>query len=206
MKVLPYVSLSLAFHNNSLESSWTEDSFGINVLLESSSAAEAALPDFRGVEVETELFGRIRNLEAQLAHRLPPQINAGDYERLVRENLSTSINLHHYRCSLSNELFEINIMELKAKLQNSLFNAMLAEPRIDVILNQSPFQDIRSEAFDFIESQVEPSMRHAFSRNILEGTLRGHLRDIEQNGTRSYIYIDFYSHFTDASGNSFRGP
>ena len=96
----------LAFNNHSLESSWREYSFGINVLLESSSSAEAALSDVQAqaqaqrAALEAELFSRIRNLEAQLVHGLPPQLNSGDYERLVQEHLTNSVSIAHYWNSL----------------------------------------------------------------------------------------------------------
>lgn len=51
-------------------------------------------------------------------------------------------------------------MELKANLQNKLFNLLLSEPdaRLTEILSQSPFHEknIRSETydFDFIEERV----------------------------------------------------
>lgn len=118
-------------------SSWTEDSFEINVLLEPEpfSAAEVALSNCRAqnAAIEEELFSRIRGLEAQPAYGLPPQLNDGDYERLVRENLANSCSINHYRISLSNELFELKIMDLKSKLQDRLFHSLVAEPRIDLI-------------------------------------------------------------------------
>lgn len=205
------VGFRFSFNNNSLESSWTEDSFEINVLLESSSAAEAA-PSFgagaQNEEIEAELFSRIRDLEAQQAHGLPPQLNAGDYERLVRENLANSVSVNHYRERLFQELFDVKIMLLKSELQDMLVNTMVAEPRIDVILNLSPFQDIRSEAYDFIEQKVEPvsSMRHEFERNILEASLKHFIQDIEQNGPQSLIFREFYSHFTDEEFRRLRDP
>ena len=53
-------------------STGSEDSFGINVLLESSNERDNTLSQFRAqkAEVESELFSRIRNLEA---HGLPTQ-------------------------------------------------------------------------------------------------------------------------------------
>lgn len=70
------------------------------VRLEPSSAAEAALSNYRAqnADVEAQLFSRIRSLESQLSHGLPPppQLNTGEYERLVRENLDTAMNVNHY--------------------------------------------------------------------------------------------------------------
>ncbi|KAL6956213.1 hypothetical protein U1Q18_041243 [Sarracenia purpurea var. burkii] len=98
----------LLFTFDSLESSssWTEDSFEINVLLEPFPAEETALSNYRAqnAHVEAELFSGIQALEAQLAHGIPPQLNPGEYENLVRDNLANSINLNHYRSSLSNPI------------------------------------------------------------------------------------------------------
>lgn len=107
--------LRFAFESLESSSSWTESSFEINVLLESSAEAQTPLSDLRAQnsDVEAELFARIRALESQLAHGIPPQLNPGEYESLVRENLDNSINLNHYRNSLSNEFFELQILEFK---------------------------------------------------------------------------------------------
>lgn len=82
-----YDGFRLAFESLESSSSWTEDSFGLNVLLEPFPAEDDALSHFRAqnAHVEAELFSRIRGLEAQLAHGLPPQLNPGEYEGLVRE-------------------------------------------------------------------------------------------------------------------------
>ncbi|XP_047338743.1 ATP synthase subunit a [Impatiens glandulifera] len=91
--------LCFAFESLESSSSWTESSFEIDVLLESSAGAQTPLSDLRAQnsDVEAELFARIRALESQLAHGVPPQLNPGEYESIVRENLDNSINLNHYR-------------------------------------------------------------------------------------------------------------
>ncbi|KAB1219105.1 hypothetical protein CJ030_MR3G018704 [Morella rubra] len=186
---------------SSSSSSWTESSFEINVLLESSEEAPTTLSNLRAqnADVEAELFSRIRALESELAHGIPPQLNHGEYENLVRENLGNSINLNHYRNSLSDEFFELQILEFKARLQDVLFQTMLSEPRLEHIFNVSPYSDIRAEAFNFIEDKVEPvsNMRYNYEKYILEGTLMYYIKDIEQNGNQSLIYREFLSHFTD---------
>ena len=77
--------------------------------------------------LEEQLFSRIRDLEAHLAHGLPPQLNPGEYEHLVRGLLENSINVHHYQQVLSQELFDIKMMEMKRDLQNLLLTFMIAE-------------------------------------------------------------------------------
>ncbi len=92
------------------------------------------------------------------------------------------------------------------RLIDLFFNTMMAEARIEAILDLSPFKDIRSEAHDFIENNVQStsSLRHNFQRKILEGTLNFYIQDIEQKGPQSFIYRDFYSHFTNEKFR--RGP
>lgn len=180
------------------------------MLLESSSETGNTLSQFRSqnADVEAELFSRIQNLENKLSYGLPPQLNPGEYENLVRENLENVINVRHYHEALSREFFELKILEMKSELQENLFNLIISERRIDRILELSLNHDIRRQAFEFIEDKVEPvsSMRHAFERNIFEGTLRHFVRDIEQNGTRSFIYREFFSHFTDEEFRRLRDP
>lgn len=71
--------MCLAFNQNSL-STGSEDSFGINVLLESSNERDNTQFRAQNAKVESELFSRIRNLEAQLAH-----LNSGVRELGKRE-------------------------------------------------------------------------------------------------------------------------
>jgi len=146
---------------------------------------------------EMDLFARIRVLENKMVHGLPPQLNPGGYEQLVRENLAEALTTRYYATTLSNEIFEITILELKASLQEALFTQILAEPEIDRLLEMAPIENIRSQAYDFIEEKVEPvsSMRHRFQKNILEGTLRHFIRDLGQNRTNSFIYRDFLNYF-----------
>ena len=101
-------------------------------------------------------------------------------------------------------------MELKNNLQEKLFTKMISEPRLESILNLSPYKDIRKEAYNFFEAHgaVEPvsSMRHTFQRKIWEGTLCHFIRDFEQNGTQSFFYREFYAHFTDQEFRRLRDP
>lgn len=186
-------------------STFSEDSFEIGVLLEPdpSSATQAALSHFRmeNAGVEGRLFSRINDLEGKLSYGLPPQLSYGGYARLVRENLESSVNIYDYQKALARELFDIQIMELKSSLQEQLFNHILGETeqQLRSILEVSHYKDIRECAYDFIEEKVGSvnSARHSFQRNLLEGFLNSFLRDIQRNGTGSWIYREFYSHITD---------
>lgn len=83
------ISLDISFFDFyyyvSNSSSWSEDSFGINVLLESSSSTEGALANYQAqnADAEAQLFSLIRSLERELSYGLPPQLNNGEYEQLV---------------------------------------------------------------------------------------------------------------------------
>lgn len=47
------------------------------------------------------------------------------------------------------------MMEMKRDLQNLLLTFMIAEPRLESILDQSPYTNIRAEAYDFLEDKVK---------------------------------------------------
>lgn len=154
--------------------------------------------------MEQDLFSRIRNLEAQLAYGLPPQLNPGEYEQQIRNELNTAVSIRDYAGILSRELQEMQIMELKRDLQERLFHFMISEPRLESFFNVSPYRDIREEAYDFLEEKAEhniyhqnPAMRHSFQRSLLHGMLRNFFRDIEENCLNSAIYKKFLSHFSD---------
>ncbi|KAK8986722.1 hypothetical protein V6N11_010272 [Hibiscus sabdariffa] len=173
-------------------SSWTA------VLQEGEVPAAQVLDNFRAQNehVEAELFSRIRNLENRLIDRLPPQLNRGEYATLVRENIDQSINLFHYQSSLSNEIFEITVIELKADLQDQLFNLLLSEPdhRLIQILSESPFPEsaIRREALEFILLKMEAvnlnldNARSRFDKVLLEQLLSMQERGLS-NGYILYI-------------------
>ena len=43
---------------------------------------------------------------------LPPQLNPVEYERLVRDNFESAVNINHYHEALDREFFEVKVMEL----------------------------------------------------------------------------------------------
>lgn len=90
-------------------------------------SSSGAAPSYRAQNdaIEQQLFSRIRDLEAQLAHGLPPQLNPGEYEHQVRENLESAVSVDHYHQALQHELFEVKMLELKNELQEKLFTRML---------------------------------------------------------------------------------
>lgn len=108
-------------------------------LLESSSSTEGALANYQAqnADAEAQLFSLIQSLERQLSYGLPPQLNNnnGEYEQLVRNNLEAAFhfNVNHYRGAVASELFEVQIMLLKSRLQEHLFNHMISEPSLKSI-------------------------------------------------------------------------
>ena len=152
---------------------------------------------------EIELYARIRLLESRLIDRLPPQLNLGEYETLVREHLKTARNFHDYQSALANELFDIYVLESKANLQDQLFNLLLQEPdqNLTTIFRKSPFheKDIRREALEFLEEKLEGiSFRSPFAQYneaFLKATLEHWLQHLQENGHDSILYTGFVAHF-----------
>jgi len=77
---------------------------------------------------------------------------------------------------------------------------MLNERNIALIMEISPYTDIREEAYHFIQSKVAPvsNLQYAFQRDIMEGTLNSLIQQLNEGDPRqSEIYKEFYRHFTD---------
>nr|YP_009974672.1 hypothetical protein JAA21_mgp29 [Helianthus grosseserratus]QNJ33633.1 hypothetical protein [Helianthus grosseserratus] len=167
-----------------------------------SSESSESLATFRAEiagENEAEIFTRIRNLETQDYYNLPPQNNPGEYEVLVREEFEQALDVPHYRTVLDREYFELTVLERKGLLQDRLFHLMLGEQKISRIMELSPYQNIRMEAYNFLEASVEPvsALEHPFQKDLMEGTLNFFIKELTQNGINSEIYKNFYIHFTD---------
>lgn len=154
---------------------------------------------------EIELYARVRLLEARLIERLPPQLNSGEYENLVRDNLNQAKSVMHYQSALSNELFDISVLELKANIQDKLFDLLMAEPdeQLLAILRDSPFPEraIRPEALDFLEGKLNllnlgNPHPHAYGEKVLlQTTLELWLRNLIQFNRNAVVYTEFISHF-----------
>ncbi|KAL0310401.1 UNVERIFIED_CONTAM: Cytochrome c oxidase subunit [Sesamum calycinum] len=84
-------------------------------------------------------------------------------------------------------------------LQDKLNAMMLEEPNLARIIQLSPYDNIREQAFSFIEGSTESisAMRHSFQRDLMSGALNHFLQDISRRGRHSEIYQDFYRYFTD---------
>ncbi|KAM7460648.1 hypothetical protein LguiB_035955 [Lonicera macranthoides] len=116
----------------------------------------------------------MRKLEAQLAYGLPPQLNPGEYEPKIRDELKSAVSLRDYAGILSRELRDMQIYELKKGLARKTFqfNCLISEPQLESILDLSPYRDIREAAYDFIEekdqiyiSKENPGIRHCIVSN-----------------------------------------
>ncbi len=158
-------------------------------------------------ETELELFARIRLLENRLIEDLPPQLNLGEYEALVRGFLEDTVSVRDYCNVLKNELFDITVFELKANLLEGLVNLLMSEPtdRLTQILSNSPFAEpdrvIRSEALEFINDFMrrfqiqEDAARSPFERRLVVSMLNLWIQDAQQNGHLSAVYTAFVRYF-----------
>lgn len=154
-------------------------------------------------ETELELFARIRLLENRLIDGLPPQMNFGEYEALVRGFLDDTLTIGHYRNVLSNELFDLRLLEFKANLLEQLVNLLMSETteRLAQILADSPFREgsIRPEALSFINdfmSRLNLNDPHSpFDKRLVEAMLRYWIQDAQQNGNLSAVYREFLRYF-----------
>jgi hypothetical protein len=150
----------------------------------------------KNAQAETALFSR--DLESQLVHGLPPQLNEGFIVALVRSSLREACNIRESQSLFSLEIFDITMMELKADLQNRF----IGEPdeRLTQILAQSPFseKDIRRELYEFIEDKVRDvsDTSNTIKKRIFENRLRFFIQDVDRNGHRSALYTEFLDSFT----------
>lgn len=148
-----------------------------------------------------EVYQRIKILEAREYYNLPPQNNAGDYERLVREHLSRArtIGDDFYKTAYDREYFELRVLERKGILQDRLTNLLLNEKNIDRIMELSPYTDIRTEAYHFLQNKLEPvnDLSHAFQRHLMDGSLNYFIQQMNQHDGQSDLYREFYRYFTD---------
>lgn len=154
-------------------------------------------------DLEMELYARIRLLENREIDRLPPQETPGQYEALVRDHLNNTISIPHYQSALKFEIFDIYVLELKANIQERLFNLMLQEPdtHLSTIFKESPFNEgaIREEALSFLEEQIETlrlsNPQTPFDKSLLQTNLTTWNTQLQEFGSNSYLYIGFVEHF-----------
>nr|QKE23545.1 ATPase subunit 1 [Teucrium ornatum] len=158
---------------------------------------------------EIELFARIRLLESKLIEGLPPQLEEGGYEQLVRTFLDETISPNHYLSTLQNEVLDITLLECRANLVEKVFNFLLSEEtdRLAAILSESPFPEraIKGEALAFIQDYAEEigalhnvplgDPRSQLEKRILEGLLRSVLQNLEEAGHQADFYRRFLAHF-----------
>lgn len=143
--------------------------------LDSSSSSES-LATFRNViaaDLEHDIYHRILNLENGDFYNLPPQTRPGEYESIVRNNIDQAINVEHLREAMDIEFHEVQILEKKAFLQERLFSLMISEDKVNKILELFPYENIRAEAWKFVENQVEPlsDLRSASERSQMNNRL-----------------------------------
>lgn len=151
---------------------------------------------------ELEVYARIRLLESRLIEDLPPQVESGEYEDLVRHNFKTAYNLGVYQMLLETELYEIKILEIKGDLVELLGSLLLSEPegRLLRILRDSIFREnkLKEEALSFVQDKLlswdlgDPRDRP--TRIILEYTVTYWRNDLRNRGSDSDFYKGFLAH------------
>ncbi|KAH6790265.1 hypothetical protein C2S51_005271 [Perilla frutescens var. frutescens] len=158
---------------------------------------------------EFELFARIRLLEDIFLEGLPPQLQSGEYEMLIRQFLDSTIDISNYSVTMAREFLDLTILENKADLLDGIFNLLMGEPteRLRQILLESPFPEraIRTEALDFIVDSIEKvgSLNQynlsdpgsSFERRVVTTILQYWIQDIQQHGHLSPFYLQFLDHF-----------
>ena len=181
----------------------SDSSGGENSLppLESSSSSES-LNTFRNLyaaDYEQTIYNRIRTLENGHYYNIPPQTRPGEYESIVRQHFDQAITVDHLRSAMDMEYNEVLIWEKKALLQDRLFSFMISEENIQRILELSPYENIRKEAFEFIEGEVESlnDLRSPSEHEQMNERLSSFLTNIRRHGRASSTYNKFYSHFID---------
>ncbi|KAL0391414.1 UNVERIFIED_CONTAM: 60S ribosomal protein L5, mitochondrial, partial [Sesamum latifolium] len=65
-----------------------------------------------------------------------------------------AIHVGHYRRIYDQEFFELQILEVKGVLQDKLNDLMLSESNLARILQLSPYENIREQAFSFIDNST----------------------------------------------------
>jgi hypothetical protein len=176
---------------------------------EAAEAAGAPIPDFRAAHQaeESELFNRIGRLEGLLGHQIITRLEPGAYLREVRENLEYTSNLgqEFYEKCLEFETFELSVLENKLAIQDLLLGLFLGEneEKIRDLIELSPCKDrdIRAEAYDFLEEQIQgietetSSVRDPSRKRALRELLQQHLHflidQLQAQGHDSPTYKGF---------------
>ncbi|KAK4414693.1 hypothetical protein Salat_2576200, partial [Sesamum alatum] len=120
----------------------------------SSSSSSEELATFRNVIAannKAELYTRITFLENKNYYGLPPQTRPSVYAAIVREHFDQAIHVGHYRQLYDQELFELQVLEVKGVLQDKLHDLLLGESNLSRILQLSPTITSESRRFSFIE-------------------------------------------------------
>lgn len=75
---------------------------------------------------------------------------------------------------------------------------MLNQPNIDRILDLSPYEDVRKEAYHFIQDRIPPLNDHSLEyRYIIDNYINSCVADLRQNNSSSEFYREFDRFFTD---------
>ena len=149
----------------------------------------------------TELYDRIELLESRNWWGRPSQLNRGGYARQVQEILRDSGRDFYYGSALSQELYEVHMLEKKGWLQSSLVRYAQSEPRLGSLLSVGPFQgtNLWEAAFDFVESEIQlvSSPRGGEERHMQQEWLDLLMEEIRRHGGASNLYKRFFEEVSD---------
>lgn len=191
-------SLAMNFSSASSESNGPSSLPGLES--ESSSVSVETYRRVLAVDYESDIYEKIRVLEAKGLHNLPPQTRPGEYEEIVRSHLDqAAISVDHLRYAMDSEYSDLRILDQKAVIQEKLFSMLIGEANLARILELSPYSNIREEAFEFLEGEmgVLTDYRYGDERMALARRLDSFIADLEVRGLASTSYRKFYSHFID---------
>lgn len=156
--------------------------------------------------MEQELVHRIHLLEDRMIDGLPPQLNRGEYEALVKSFLddSISISIENYTKIIYKEIYERNIMELRGDIVERLKFLFLNEPLETCmqILRDSPFREneIQKQSLEFLDDLISrfglSDPRSPVDRAMLESLLGSWSQSLHQQGAHDCrISQDFVKYF-----------
>ncbi|KAG8499390.1 hypothetical protein CXB51_005993 [Gossypium anomalum] len=132
------VSLVLCFSSDSSEG-------GNSLLALESSSSSESLNTFRQIYVadyKRTIFEKIRCLESAQYYNLPPQTRPREYESIVRAHFDQAVSVDHLR----------SVMDMKGSYKK---RNLISKDNLECIMELSPHNNIRKEAYDFIEGEED---------------------------------------------------
>lgn len=117
---------------------------------------------------------------------------AGEYLSLVKAhfNQAAEVGEEAFQTALASEQVDLEILELKSAIQNSLFNRLIQDPDLPQLAHEAPIENIREQAHDFISSKEDENVGYPQT-----SLLSQMLADLQLNGQNSEVYRQFKVHY-----------